>query len=64
MDKSPDTVDSVADNIFAAAERGQFMIIPTQREPMYWRMKRWLPEMYFRKLRDTLKKRQSSRTKP
>jgi NAD(P)-dependent dehydrogenase (short-subunit alcohol dehydrogenase family) len=51
MDRSPDTVDSVADKVFADAERGKFMIIPTKREPGYWRMKRWLPEMYFRSIR-------------
>ena len=34
MDTSPDTLDSVADKVFAAAERGDFMIIPTRREPM------------------------------
>jgi NAD(P)-dependent dehydrogenase (short-subunit alcohol dehydrogenase family) len=50
MDRSPDTVDSVADKVFAAAERGEFMIIPTEREPMRWRMKRWWPSLYFRML--------------
>jgi NAD(P)-dependent dehydrogenase (short-subunit alcohol dehydrogenase family) len=55
MDRSPDTVDSVADKTFAAAERGEFMIIPTKREPGYWRMKRWLPSVYFRWLRKKTK---------
>lgn len=50
MDTSPDTLDGVADKVFAAAERGQFMIIPTQREPMRWRMKRWFPNAYFWRL--------------
>ena len=50
MDNSPDTLDGVADKVFAAAERGDFMIIPTQREPMQWRLKRWLPAVYFRRL--------------
>ncbi len=50
MDRSSDTLDSVADNVFADAERGKFMIIPTKREPGYWRMKRWMPERYFRML--------------
>lgn len=48
MDTSPDTLDGVADKVFAAAERGEFMIIPTKREPMRWRLKRWLPALYFR----------------
>jgi NAD(P)-dependent dehydrogenase (short-subunit alcohol dehydrogenase family) len=50
MDQSPDTVDTVSDTVYAAAERGDFMIIPTRREPMRWRLKRWFPEMYFRQL--------------
>lgn len=50
MDNSPDTLDSVADKVFAAAERGDFLIIPTKREPMRWRLKRWFPEFYFRQL--------------
>jgi NAD(P)-dependent dehydrogenase (short-subunit alcohol dehydrogenase family) len=50
MDTSPDTLDSVADATFAAAERGDFLIIPTRREPMRWRIKRWFPEWYFRRL--------------
>jgi NAD(P)-dependent dehydrogenase (short-subunit alcohol dehydrogenase family) len=50
MDVSPDTIDSVADHVFAAAERGEFMIIPTRREPMRWRLKRWFPNLYFRQL--------------
>ena len=39
-----------ANKVFAAAERGEFMIIPTRREPMRWRLKRWFPEFYFRQL--------------
>ncbi len=55
MDTSPDTVDSVANNVFASAERGQFMILPTKHEPMRWRMKRWFPNMYFRMLTKLVK---------
>lgn len=51
MDTSPDTLDGVADKVFAAAERGEFMIIPTKREPMRWRLKRWAPELYFKLLK-------------
>lgn len=50
MDSSPDTIDSVADKTFADAEAGRFLIIPTTREPMRWRIKRWFPELYFRQL--------------
>ena len=50
MDNSPDTVDSVADKVFKAAERGKFLIITTKREPMLWRLKRWFPSIYFKVL--------------
>jgi len=50
MDNAPDTVDSVADKVFADAEAGRFLIIPTRREPMRWRLKRWFPELYFSQL--------------
>jgi NAD(P)-dependent dehydrogenase (short-subunit alcohol dehydrogenase family) len=50
MDTSSDTTDSVADHVYAAAERGQFLILPTRSEPMRWRLKRWFPNLYFRQL--------------
>ncbi len=50
MANSPDTLDSVADAAFAAAERGQFMILPTHKSPMLWRLKRWLPDFYFKNM--------------
>jgi NAD(P)-dependent dehydrogenase (short-subunit alcohol dehydrogenase family) len=50
MDNSPDTLDSVADAVYAQVQRGTFLILPTRREPMRWRLKRWFPQVYFRKL--------------
>jgi NAD(P)-dependent dehydrogenase (short-subunit alcohol dehydrogenase family) len=50
MKAGADTLDAVADNIFAAAERGDFLILPTRNEPIRWRIKRWFPEFYFRRL--------------
>ncbi len=50
MDTSPDTLDSVADSVFAAAARGEFLILPTKREPMRWRLKRWFPNFYFKQI--------------
>ena len=47
MDTAPDTVDSVADRVFAQAEAGRFLIIPTRAEPMRWRVKRWFPALYY-----------------
>ena len=50
MERAPDTLDSVADKVFAQAEAGRFLILPTRREPMLWRLKRWFPEFYFRSM--------------
>ena len=50
MERSRDTLDSVADACYRALGERRFMIIPTHAEPMHWRIKRWFPEYYFRKL--------------
>ena len=50
MSASTDTIDTVADRVFAAVGRGEFLILPTRHEPARWRLKRWLPDFYFRKL--------------
>ena len=47
MDTAPDNVDSVADRVYAQAEAGRFLIIPTRAEPMRWRIKRWFPHFYY-----------------
>lgn len=57
MDTSPDTLDGVADRCFAAIERGEFLVLPTRREPMRWRLKRWFPETYFKQLLKLVKAR-------
>jgi len=48
MDRSRDTPDQIADRCFAAIERGDFLVLPSRRTPWLWRMKRWLPGLYFR----------------
>lgn len=50
MQRSRDTLDMVADRVFAECERGEFLILPTRKEPMRWRLKRWLPGLYYRML--------------
>jgi NAD(P)-dependent dehydrogenase (short-subunit alcohol dehydrogenase family) len=57
MDSAPDTVDSVADRVVADAARDVFMILPTRREPMRWRLKRWFPEVYRKLLQRQLRGR-------
>lgn len=50
MDNARETADDIADYVFKAQQRGEFMIIPTGPERMRWRLKRWFPEIYFREL--------------
>lgn len=50
MDRSPDSLDQVADRVFEGIQRRRFLILPTKREPMLWRLKRFLPERYFKEL--------------
>ncbi len=57
METSSDTLEAVAARYFAAAERGDFMILPTRAEATRWRLKRWFPEWYFRKLQAAVSQR-------
>ena len=57
MKTSPDTLDGVADKVFAAVERGEFLVLPTRNEPMRWRLKRWFPNLYFSQLVKLVKAR-------
>jgi short-subunit dehydrogenase len=50
MATSGDSADVVAQHIYKAMLRGQFLILPTKHETMRWRIKRFLPEVFFRKL--------------
>jgi short-subunit dehydrogenase len=50
MDRSPDSLDQVADRIFADILKKKFLIIPTKNEPMLWRIKRFFPNWYFKEL--------------
>jgi short-subunit dehydrogenase len=50
MKSSGDTPDTVAAKIYRGMQRGDFLILPTKSEAMRWRIKRFLPELFFRKL--------------
>jgi NAD(P)-dependent dehydrogenase (short-subunit alcohol dehydrogenase family) len=50
MQASSETAESIAQALAAGVERGRFLLIPTRRERMLWRLRRWLPEFYFRRL--------------
>jgi NAD(P)-dependent dehydrogenase (short-subunit alcohol dehydrogenase family) len=48
MDRSPDSLDMVADRVMRGIACRQFMILPTKNEPILWRLKRYFPEVYFK----------------
>ena len=50
MANSRDNADDVAARIFKGALRGDFMILPTKDETMRWRIKRFAPDLFLRKL--------------
>lgn len=50
MEKAKESADDIARYAFEAAERGDFMIIPTAPERLRWRLKRFLPNYYFKQL--------------
>jgi len=50
MEKASETADDIAATVVDAVMAGRFMIIPTSPERTRWRLKRFLPEFYFRKL--------------
>ncbi len=59
MKTSPDSLDGVADRVFSALARGEFLVLPTRDEPMRWRLKRWFPGFYFKQLIKAVKARQA-----
>ena len=50
MAASKESADDVAAAIYRGAMRGDFMIFPTRGEPLRWRIKRFAPELFLRKL--------------
>jgi NADP-dependent 3-hydroxy acid dehydrogenase YdfG len=61
MGASKTDANAVADAIVRVVARGRFMILPTPGEPARWRLKRWLPETYFRKLMQRVHARRAQR---
>ena len=50
MAKSTQSADEVAAVVFREIQRGTFLILPTKGERGRWRIKRFAPELFFRKL--------------
>jgi NADP-dependent 3-hydroxy acid dehydrogenase YdfG len=47
MDRSPVSADDIATMVFDKSAKGKHIIIPTFRETMLWRIKRYIPALYF-----------------
>lgn len=50
MDTAKESADDIAAELIAQSERGKFLVLPTRAERLRWRLKRFLPEVYFRQL--------------
>lgn len=50
MHRSTVTAEDVAEQVMAAMERGQFLVLTHPLTRKAWRLKRYLPETYFRKM--------------
>jgi NADP-dependent 3-hydroxy acid dehydrogenase YdfG len=50
MQHSKQTADDVAARIYRAVQRGEFLILPTDGERGRWRIKRFAPNLFFRKI--------------
>jgi NADP-dependent 3-hydroxy acid dehydrogenase YdfG len=50
MRDARDTAADIAEAIYRGVERGEFLILPSAEVRTRWRLKRWFPEIYFRKL--------------
>ncbi len=56
MANAKEGADEVAMRIYRGMQRGDFLILPTSNERTRWRLKRFLPELFFRKLVDVMRK--------
>lgn len=50
MDAARESADDIAAAVFAQTRAGTFLVLPTAAERWRWRLKRFLPGLYFRKL--------------
>jgi NADP-dependent 3-hydroxy acid dehydrogenase YdfG len=50
MDRARESAADIAAAVFAQAERDTFLILPTAAERLRWRLKRFVPRIYFKQL--------------
>jgi len=57
MRDARETPTDIAEEIYRAVARGEFLILPTAEVRKAWRLKRWWPERYFRMLLERVRRR-------
>ncbi|MEZ5460326.1 SDR family oxidoreductase [Dokdonella sp.] len=57
MRNARETPADIAESIYRSVERGEFLILPTAEVRKAWRLKRWFPDFYFRKLMQLVQQR-------
>jgi len=57
MREAKESASDIAEAIYRSVERGEFLILPSAEVRNRWRLKRWFPELYFRKLMQIVRAR-------
>jgi NADP-dependent 3-hydroxy acid dehydrogenase YdfG len=61
MANATQSADAVAAAIYTSMQRGEFLILPTKGERGHWRIKRFFPGLFFRKMIAVMRQRGLSR---
>ena len=56
MNKSSITADDIAEKVFNESSAGKLMILTHKNEKIFWLVKRYLPSLYFKIMKNTAKK--------
>ena len=57
MRDAKESAADIAEAIYKGVERGEFLILPSALVRASWRLKRWFPDLYFRKLMQKVRER-------
>ncbi|MFZ1839848.1 MAG: SDR family NAD(P)-dependent oxidoreductase, partial [Dokdonella sp.] len=57
MRDARESAADIAEAIYKGVERGEFLILPSALVRRSWRLKRWFPDLYFRKLMQKVRER-------
>lgn len=60
MREARESAADIAEAIYKSVEHGEFLILPSAEVRKLWRIKRWFPSLYFRKLMQRVRQRGAS----